>query len=317
MKLRLLRLLQTRPGQWVVMEAFCRELAAAPQDLIAAANALRCKGFQIEVSPVSGYRYVVSPEPLWDRLLQPESCRRIGRRIQVRQSTTSSNDLARQAAADPANDGLVVFTEFQTAGRGRQGAVWTSPAGMNLLFSVLLIDVQKRLKPHLVTLAAGLALARAVGEVTNLHARLKWPNDLLIDSKKVAGILVEFSCDSNNPAVIIGMGLDCNCLEADLPAGASSLRQITGDLVDRHALARAILTHLESWIDCCLGNQEQKIRTAYLELSDLLGQTVRLSSQGRTYSGRIVDLDPFQGILVQLDRGGVRLFQPATTSLLT
>ena len=157
MKLRLLKLFQQRPSQWVVMEALCRELSSEPRNISRAVDELRTRGFHIDLSPVDGYRYVVSAEPLWDKLLilKPPDCRRLARRVKLLGSTSSTNDLARQAAADPANDGLVIFTEFQTAGRGRQGACWVSPSGMNLLFSVLLFDPQRQLKSHLLTLAAG------------------------------------------------------------------------------------------------------------------------------------------------------------------
>ena len=322
MKLRLLQLMQARPQQWVVMEALCRELSAAPQDIANAAGALKSKGFQIEVSPVSGYRYVVSAEPLWDQLLKPQGCKRLGPKIKVLQTATSTNDLARQAASDRSNDGLVIFAEFQTTGRGRQGASWVSPPGLNLLFSVLLFDHQGRLKPHLLTLAAGLALAQAVRDVTHLPARLKWPNDLLLDSQKAGGILVEICWfPHGTPAVIIGMGVNCNCqpedLTKDLQIPATSLSRMAGHLIDRHSLARSILKHLDEWIEHCLADRQQEVRQVYLELSDLLGRSVKLTSKHRQYSGRVVDLDPFQGLLVQLDHGGVRLFTPAETSLLS
>ncbi|MCK4849970.1 MAG: biotin--[acetyl-CoA-carboxylase] ligase [Phycisphaerae bacterium] len=318
MKLRLLKFLQERPQQWLAMEALCRELSAGPQQISKAIAELGSRGFHIDLSPVDGYRYVVSTEPLWDELLKPPGCRRLAKQVKLVQSTTSTNDLARRAAAGPANDGLAIFAEFQTAGRGRGGASWSSPAGMNLLFSVLLFDGRRRLKPHLLTLASGLALVEAVGEVTSLEPKLKWPNDLLIDSRKTAGILVEVCSDSSDtPALIIGVGLNCNCLPDELPNKATSLRQESGRIIDRHALARSILAHLEAWIDCCLSDRRQHIRQAYLQMSDLLGRTVQISCQGRRYSGRVVDLDPFQGILVQLDHGGVRLFSPATTSLLS
>ena len=218
MKLRLLKLLQGRQGQWVVMEALCRELSARPQQISKALDQIRSHGFHIELSPVDGYRYVVTAEPLWADLLSPPNCHRLAKRVKLVQDTTSTNDLARKAADDPANDGLAIFAEFQTAGRGRQGASWISPAGGNLLFSVLLFDHQGQLKPHLLTLASGLALAEAVQEVTTIQPKLKWPNDLLIDTQKAAGILVEACTDSQGPAVlIIGVGLNCNCSGQELP----------------------------------------------------------------------------------------------------
>ena len=317
MKLELLRLLQKRQSQWVVMEGLCRELGFEAKEIAKAAGELQAQGFGIEVSPVSGYRHVVCEEPLWDELLKVQGLRhrRLGQKIKVVQEAGSTNDLARTAANDRDNDGLAIFCEFQTAGRGRQGAQWFSPAGVNLLFSVLLFDEHKHFDPHLLTLAAGIALAQAVKQNVGVDAKLKWPNDLLLDSQKAGGILVEIF----DSALIVGVGLNCNCRRADLAEAvevpAVSLREMAGHIIDRHSLARSILEHLDEWLGICLADGRQQVREKYLELSDLLGRTAKIACDGRQYCGRVVDLDPFKGILVHLDRGGVRLFTPASTSL--
>ena len=318
MKLQLLRLLQERHQQWVVMEGLCRELGFEAREIAKAAGELQEQGFQIEVSPVSGYRYVVSEEPLWDELLKVQGLRHghLGQKIKVVQEASSTNDLTRAAASDRNNDGLAIFAEYQTAGRGRQGAEWFSPAGVNLLFSVLLFDQHKHFEPHLLTLAAGIALAEAVKNSVDVDAKLKWPNDLLLDSQKAGGILVQIF----DSAVVVGVGLNCNCRGTDLAEAvdvpAMSLREAAGHLIDRHSLARSILKHLDEWLGICLSGGRQEVRDKYLGLSDLLGRSIEIACDGRRYSGRAVDLDPFKGILVQLDGGGVRLFRPAGTTLL-
>ena len=316
MKLQLLRLLQKRQPQWVVMEGLCRELGFEAKEIAKAADELQAQGFGIEVSPVSGYRYVVGEEPLWDELLKVRDCKNLGQKIKVVQEASSTNDLARAAANDRDNDGQVIFSEFQTAGRGRQGAEWFSPAGVNLLFSVLLFDEHKHLDPHLLTLAAGIALAQAVKQDAGVDGKLKWPNDLLLDGQKAGGILVEIF----DSAVVVGMGLNCNCRRADLAEAvevpAISLREMAGHIIDRHSLARSILKHLDEWLGICRADGRQQVREKYLELSDLLGRNVKIACDGRQYCGRVVELEPFKGILVQLDRGGVRLFTPASTSLM-
>lgn len=313
----MLRLLQKRQPQWVVMEGLCRELGFEAKEIAKTVDELQAQGFGIEVSPISGYRYVIGEEPLWDELLKVQGLRhgRLGQKIKVVQESGSTNDLARAAANDRDNDGLAIFSEFQTAGRGRQGAGWFSPAGVNLLFSVLLFDEHKHFDPHLVTLAAGIALAQAVKQNVGVDGKLKWPNDLLLDGQKAGGILVEIF----DSAVVVGMGLNCNCRRDDLAEAvgvpAVSLREMAGHIIDRHSLARSILKHLDEWLEICLADGRQQVREKYLELSDLLGKSVNISCDSRQYCGRVVDLDPFKGILVQLDRGGVRLFTPASTSL--
>ena len=316
MKIELLRLLQDRHGQWAVMDGLCRELGHEAREIAKAAEELQKQGFEIEVSPVRGFRYVVSEEPLWDELLKVAGGKLLGAKIQVVQEAESTNDLARAAANDRNNDGLAIFAEYQEKGRGRQGAEWFSPRGVNLLLSVLLFDEQKGFEPHLLTLAAGIALAEAVKEEVKVDARLKWPNDLLLEGQKAGGILVEMSGE----AVVIGMGLNCNCQQQKLTeaveAPATSLREATGQIIDRHSLGRAILKHLDEWLGVCLADGREQVREKYLALADLLGRNVKIGCEGREYSGRVVDLDPFKGILVQLAGGGVRLFEPAGTTII-
>jgi BirA family biotin operon repressor/biotin-[acetyl-CoA-carboxylase] ligase len=177
----------------------------------------------------------------------------------------STNRVAADLARAGAPDGVVVGSDFQTAGRGRRGRAWESPPGSGLLVSVLL-----RPAPPLVTLAAGVAAADAIEEVAGVPATLKWPNDILVDGAKVAGILTELV----GGAAVVGLGVNLTWA----PEGAACL----GPGVDRDALLAAYLDALATPGDV-LGRYRSRCAT--------LGRTVRVELPGATVEGVATDVD--------------------------
>src|SRR5205823_4934887 len=174
----------------------------------------------------------------------------IGRDIQVFQETSSTNDVVEKLARDGVSEGVVVFAESQTRGRGRLGRKWLSPVRKGLWFSVLL---RPDLRPQAATqlmVAASTALARAIRQQTGLAAEIKWPNDILLRGRKVAGILTELNAELDHiKYVVLGIGVDVNLNVADFPAElrklATSLKIETGRNVSRAELAAAILRELD------------------------------------------------------------------------
>ena len=163
----------------------------------------------------------------------------LSRRVLFFNRTGSTNDVALALAEDPDAEGVVVIADQQTAGRGRQGHVWHSPPGSGLYVSIVLrpphgktADVRST---GLLTLAAGVALAEAVERLTGLRADIKWPNDLLVGRRKLAGILAE---SAPGGYVVLGYGLNVSAaaFPADLAQRATSLESELGRAVDRPAM---------------------------------------------------------------------------------
>ncbi len=204
-------------------------------------------------------------------------------RLLVREAVDSTNDESRRLAENGAADGLVVVAERQTEGRGRRGAAWFSPPGESLAFSLLVRPQEpKPLWPRL-ALAAGLAVAEAV-ESRGIACGIKWPNDVWVDDRKVAGVLVEAGRDF----AIVGIGLNVNARE--FPAGvseiATSLALADGREHPRDEVLAAILRRLE--------NRRRQIGAAFPELLEavrercvLTGRTVMLTTSGGPKSGRV------------------------------
>jgi BirA family transcriptional regulator, biotin operon repressor / biotin---[acetyl-CoA-carboxylase] ligase len=151
---------------------------------------------------------------------------------------SSTNDVALELAADGGHEGAIVIADEQTAGRGRHGRNWFSPRGSGLYVSIVLRPAGARVDPQratsLLTLAAGLALAEAIEAATGLHADIKWPNDLLVARRKLAGILAE-SASSDLGRIVLGFGLnvDARAYPRELGDRATSLETELGRPIDR------------------------------------------------------------------------------------
>ncbi|MGA2788381.1 MAG: biotin--[acetyl-CoA-carboxylase] ligase, partial [Verrucomicrobiota bacterium] len=181
---------------------------------------LRQLGYEIEAGPHFGYRLVSTPDVLHadDLLARLGKTKVIGRDIRVFEQTTSTNDVIEKLARDGVKEGAVVFAESQTKGRGRLGRKWISPERKGLWFSVLLRPDLRPQEVTQLTVASATALRRAIQSETGLRAEIKWPNDILVGGKKVAGILTELNAELDRVRhVILGIGVDVNLGAGEFP----------------------------------------------------------------------------------------------------
>ena len=203
----------------------------------------------------------------------------------------STQTVAFALAADGAADRTVVVAQAQTAGRGRRGRLWLDEPGASLLTSIIL---RPRLEPArlpTLSLAAGVAVVEALERVTGLKPRLKWPNDVLVDGRKLAGILLE-SRISPSPLVVLGIGVNLaqRVFPADLAERATSVRLATGRRVDADALLTALLESLDAWRTRLETEGWAPIRERWRALTETLG--------------RRVSIDGVEGVAVDVDEDG-------------
>src|SRR5262249_38382993 len=185
---------------------------------------------EIEASPHQGYRLLSCPDLLHaeDLIVRLGKTNCVGRDIRVFQETTSTNDVIEKLARDGVKEGVVVFAEAQTKGRGRLGRKWMSPSKKGLWFSVLLRPGLRPVAATQLTIAAATALRRAIAAQTGLNPEIKWPNDILVNGRKVAGILTELSAELDRVKyVVLGIGVDVNLSAGDFP---SDLRPLATSL---------------------------------------------------------------------------------------
>jgi BirA family biotin operon repressor/biotin-[acetyl-CoA-carboxylase] ligase len=251
--------------------------------------------------------------------------KRIGKKVIVYSSTSSTNDVAAKYATNANNAGLVILAEEQTAGRGRSGNKWHSQPGQSILCSVLLTD--SKLSGELLSLASAVAVADALGKIGSSQAKIKWPNDILLDGKKVAGILVESKSgevEETEPgdgagACIIGIGMNCHQTKDSFPpelqAKATSIDIESRTVCDRTTVARRLLTSLEHWLEVA-EKDSRAVTDQWRKLSVQLGHRVRLNYDGQGFAGNCIGVDPEEGLVLQLDAGGVRMFPAAHTTII-
>jgi BirA family transcriptional regulator, biotin operon repressor / biotin---[acetyl-CoA-carboxylase] ligase len=214
----------------------------------------------------------------------------------------STQAVARAWADDNAPEGAVVLADYQAAGRGQHGRAWTAPAGAGLLFSVVLRPPLPVARWPEIPIAVGCAIAEAVEAAGPAVARLKWPNDVLVDGRKVAGVLSE-GVAGEPPLVILGIGVNVFQRDADWPphlAGAAGSLAALGVPVSRETILRLVLTRLGAWYGRLLEDGFEPVRSAWRRRG-LLGARVALPDG----AGESVDLGPRGELIVR--RGDGRL----------
>jgi BirA family transcriptional regulator, biotin operon repressor / biotin---[acetyl-CoA-carboxylase] ligase len=213
---------------------------------------LRSLDYNIQASPHLGYRLLSSPDALHadDLISRLGEAKVIGRDIRVFRETPSTNDLIDKCARDGLKEGIVIFSESQSKGRGRLGRKWISPAKKGLWFSILLRPPLRPQETTQLTVLSATALRRAIEMQTGLRIEIKWPNDILVREKKVAGILTELYAELDRVNyVILGIGVNVNLAASDFTPEvrkvATSLQIEMGKPVSRPELAVNILRELE------------------------------------------------------------------------
>jgi len=241
----------------------------------------------------------------------------VGKKILVYNHTSSSNDVAWEYAKSKENNGLAVFAEEQSKGRGRMGTKWFSNWGQSILCSILLLDCKCGLE--LLAITAAVATTEAIAKLSQRAARIKWPNDIMIDGKKVAGILLESRTTDSSSNYVIGIGINCHQDERffqdnSFQMPAASIDISTGKTVDRNLLARQLLNSIDQWLAITKKDKDQVI-IQWRQLSSQLGHRVTLCYDKRKFSGNCIGVDPAKGLILQLDNGAVRMFDAVHTTI--
>ncbi|MEV5407921.1 biotin--[acetyl-CoA-carboxylase] ligase [Thermopolyspora sp. NPDC052614] len=236
--------------------------------------------------------------------------------IAVVRTTGSTNADLAQAARAGAAEGSVLVAEFQSAGRGRLGRSWAAPPRSALMFSVLLRPSAPAAAQGWLPLLTGVAAATAVRRIAEVDVRLKWPNDLLVGERKLAGVLaerVEGRVEGNGgAAIVVGVGLNVGLREDELPVEtATSLAVEKAACTDRDPLLRAVLREIErhyrDWTAAGGDAEAAGLRAAYLAACATIGRRVRVELPGgRRLTGTATGVDASGRLLVRDDDGEER-----------
>lgn len=269
---------------------------------------LRKLGVQVKGQRSTGYFLEKVPDILTPDLLRKRLKGNLfGKRVFHFFKTDSTNRVAMELGFAGEPEGTVVMAEEQTAGRGRAGRSWYSEKGTGLYFSVLLRPRLAPAQAPLLTMLAGLSAQAAIQALTALEPELKWPNDLLLNGKKLGGILTEMHAEASAVRfVVVGIGINTNQekFPAELASIATSLRKESGRITFRLELLVRLLAQLESDYARFLSEGAAFVVERFQQVSDFAkGRRVRVDTSAESYVGTTAGLSPEGLLLVRRENG--------------
>lgn len=302
--------------EYVSGQQLCDQFGVSRTAVWKVINQLKEEGYQIESVSRKGYRLIESPE---DILSQSEIASRLqtkwaGQTLYYKDSTGSTNTDVKELAEKGAAQGTTVVADCQSAGKGRRGRQWQSPPGIAVYFTILLKPQYEPDKASMVTLVMALSVAQAIEEVTGLTAGIKWPNDIVVNKKKVCGMLTEMTTTPEMGEiqyVVIGVGVNVNnASEQDFPEEirktAGSLRMESGWTICRAALIERILARFEENYEVFEKNLSLKsLHTAYEEHLVNIDAQVRVLDPAGEYTGICHGINEAGELLVEREDGTV------------
>jgi len=230
----------------------------------------------------------------------------IGHEIITYDSVDSTNNIAKRLVGEPDKEGAVILANSQTQGKGRLGRTWHSEENVGIYLSILLKTSLPPEQISRIALVAGVALVQAINEFSPARAYLKWPNDILINGKKVAGILTEFCKKKDLSEVILGIGINVNHAHFPLPLQhiATSMAMENGKIFERLPLISFLVNRLDQEYQSFLNEGLSPTVTQWNLNSDMFGKHISLTKGTQTFFGTAMKLDEEEGHLVILTDNG-------------
>ena len=301
-----LKFLESGSGRYVGGSVIAKRLGISRAAVSKAVASLRRKGFLIESHPKRGYR-LSSSDSLSEangflRLLDTK----VRFSVHYFKYLPSTQDVAGGLAERGAPEGTVVVAEEMSSGRGRMGRAWHAPPG-GLWMTVLLRPGIPPEGMQVLSLLSGVAVAEAINDVSGLRAELKWPNDVLVEGRKVCGILVEASVEADViDYVLLGIGINVNNdLPEDLKDLATSLRALLRKRIPRVLLLAVTLSRLDALYEEFKRGKVKKILNRWTSLSCTIGREVEAIYRGRTVRGKAIGLREDGSLILRLKDGSL------------
>lgn len=311
MKEALLHMLTENEGQFVSGQEISNKLNCSRTAIWKHISELRNNGYTIEAVQKRGYRLITSPDLVTAEEVSLYTGKgTFGKKIVYQPSVKSTQEIAYSLARDGAPEGSIVLADEQTGGRGRLGRAWQSPAGTGIWMSLILrpeIPLQKA--PQL-TLLIAVAASKAIEKVTGLEAAIKWPNDLLINGKKTAGILTELQAEADSiHSVIVGIGMNVNQeskhFSEEIAQIATSLAIEGGKTYKRAEVIGYLLQEIESLYHQYLQNGFGVIKLLWEARAFSLGKRITARSVTGSITGYAKGITDEGVLLLEDDTGRV------------
>ncbi|MBW2505191.1 MAG: biotin--[acetyl-CoA-carboxylase] ligase [Deltaproteobacteria bacterium] len=300
----ILKLFRKTKGCFLSSAQISSELGVSRNAVWKQIENLRELGYQIKAVPSQGYQLVSSPDTLLPEEIQIDlETKCIGREIRYFPETDSTNLQATKLGESGAVEGLVVIADQQSQGKGRLGRKWISPPNVNLYASILL---RPRILPSeapQLTFLSAVGICRAIEQLAGLNPKVKWPNDITLHEKKVAGLLNEMNSETDQVNfVVLGMGVNLNMSVGQFPKElaypATSLAIELGHPVSRIAFTRALLHHIDLLYSDYLLDGISTVRKAWTERCDWVGRRVEVNCHTQIITGVVQGLGNDGALLV-------------------
>jgi BirA family biotin operon repressor/biotin-[acetyl-CoA-carboxylase] ligase len=304
-------------GRFVSGEKLASNLGISRTAVWKKINSLRNFGYNIQSVKNKGYLLVSRPDiPIPEEIRTDLDSKIIGRKIHYFKEINSTNLYAKKLVHEGAQEGTVVVADIQLSGRGRKDRNWSSPSG-GLWFSIVLYPQLPPEKGMIVTMAASVAVAQAIKEITGLNPNIKWPNDILLNKKKVCGVLTELDAEMDRINYsIIGIGINVNNeIEEDLKDIAISLKSIIGYKISRVKLLQSILKFLDENYEKLASKDKKIIREIWLSFANIIGRKIQVNDEKEKISGIVIDVDDSGCLILDNDKGQVRIVSGDITFL--
>ncbi|MFO8009495.1 MAG: biotin--[acetyl-CoA-carboxylase] ligase [Dehalococcoidia bacterium] len=318
MKDRILERLQR--GGYVSGEELGRALGISRTAVWKHISRLKREGYRIHSIPSRGYCLASTPDRLFPQEIKAGlQTHTLGQEIIYFKEISSTQEAAKSFAERGNPEGTIIISEIQLGGKGRIGREWSSPAG-GIYFSIILRPDIRPTEASRFPLTTGLAVARAIEAMTDFHPQLKWPNDVIVNDRKVCGILTDLSAEMDRLNwIVIGPGLNVNTTRDSFPREvgetATSLFIEGGRQVSRVMLLQGILYELESLYEQYQATGFEPIRERWKARSNTLGAQVEITFGAERKSGRAVDIDPDGALILQKDDGSTERIVAGDVSL--
>lgn len=274
-------------------------------------NSLCRDGYTIKSCGKLGYRYVGAPNKLLPlEITHGLKTEWLGRYVVHYIQVGSTQDIAKEMVSKRVPHGTLIIAEAQTKGRGRLGRIWLSPEGQGLYFSLILRPQMSPIHAPKLTLMAGVAIARTIELATTIKAQIKWPNDVLISGRKVAGILNEIDAEMDRiNAIILGVGININQDTASFPRElrneVTSLKLEVGREISRLEILQTLLVELENLYEDLKDGNFPNILETWRKMDITLGSQVKAVLIDREILGEAIDIDQDGALLLKDKRGDI------------
>lgn len=302
MKSEILTMLREADG-YVSGQDLCQKFGVSRTAIWKAINQLKEAGYEIEAVQNKGYHILSEPDLMNEVKLQSiRKTKWMGQEIKYFESIDSTNVRAKQLAEEGYPNGTLVVADQQTAGRGRRGRAWESPKGNSIFMTFLLKPEISPNNASMITLVAALAIAKAISEITGEEAKIKWPNDIVVNGKKVCGILTEMSAQFDYiNHIVVGIGINVNTEQfpEEIEHMATSLKLEYQKNFQRANIIESVLEHFEEEYEKYLETQDlSALVNDYNRLLVNKGNVVKVLDPKEPFEGKAMGITPTGELIV-------------------